>query len=498
MEYAVLASQLDPFDPIEKEIKRMGMFLLSATDHLHDSWELVKEYPFSGNLLALSHVWNSREKDRYVAASKGAPEAIADLCHLNEAKKAELKSQMQPLLDRGLRLIAVAAAEAGKGELPKRQHDFDFKLIGLLGFADPIRPSVPQAVKDCYSAGIRVCMITGDYPGTAQFIAKKIGLKNPENYLTGSDLKNLDAQDLKEKIKYTNIFARVVPEQKTLIVNALRNDGEVIAMTGDGVNDAPALKAANIGIAMGERGTDVARETADLVLLNDDFTSIVQGVRTGREILDNLKKAIAYIFAVHIPIAGMSFFPVVLNLPIVFFPAHIAFLELIIDPSCSVVFESQKAEANIMSRPPRDLKKKLFGKRSLTISLIQGFAVFAAVFAVFYFSYKLGRNAEEARTLTFTAIVFANLMLIVTNLSWTKNFLEILRNGNRSLKLVLAGALAFLGAVIYIPFLRGVFHFGAISFLEFLLMFCVGIMSVLWFEVYKIFLNQSGKTGKIC
>lgn len=490
MEYAVLASQQDPFDPIEKEIRRMGTFLLSATDHLHDNWELVKEYPFSGNLLALSHVWDSREKDRYVAASKGAPEAIADLCHFSVEEKTKLFAQMQPMLNRGLRLIAVAAAETGKSALPKYQHDFDFKFMGLLGFADPIRPSVPQALKDCYSAGIRVCMITGDYPGTAQFIAKKIGLKNPENYLTGNDLKILSSAELKERMKNTNIFARVLPEQKTLIVNALKSDGEVIAMTGDGVNDAPALKAANIGIAMGERGTDVARETADLVLLNDDFTSIVQGIRTGRGILDNLKKAIAYIFAVHIPIAGMSFFPVVFNMPIVFFPAHIAFLELIIDPSCSVVFESVKEEANIMSRPPRNLKKRVFGKRSFFISLVQGLVILAAVFAIFYLSLSWGKTAEEARTLTFVAIVFANLMLIITNLSWSMNFFQILKRENQALKLVLGGALLFMGAVVFSPFLRGVFHFGAISFLDYFLMFAAGIASVLWFEIYKLFLKR--------
>ena len=494
MEYALLASQKDPFDPIEKEIKRMGMFLLSATDHSHDSWSLVKEYPFSGNLLALSHVWGSQERDHYIAAAKGAPEAIADLCHFDEARKEKMVAEMKPLLNRGLRLIAVAAAEAGKSALPEHQHDFDFKFMGLLGFADPIRPSVPQALKECYNAGIRVCMITGDYPGTAQFIAKKIGLKNPENYLTGNDLKNLSAKDLKEKIKNTNIFARVVPEQKTLIINALRNDGEVIAMTGDGVNDAPALKAANIGIAMGERGTDVARETADLVLLNDDFTSIVQGIRAGRGILDNLKKAIAYIFSVHIPIAGMSFLPVVLNMPIVFFPAHIAFLELIIDPSCSIVFESEKEEAGVMSRPPRDLKKKVFGKKSFFVSSAQGLVILAAVFAVFFLSLEWGRTAEEARTLTFAAIVFANLMLIVTNLSWSMNIFQILKRGNRALKFVLSGALLFMAAVIFTPFLRGVFHLGAISFTDFLLMFLVGNISVVWFEAYKIFLKRQAES----
>lgn len=487
MEYAVLASQQDPFDPIEKEIKKSGLFLLSATDHLHKNWELIKEYPFSGNLLALSHVWESKNRDRYVVAAKGAPEAIADLCHFSEKEKAEMISKMEYLLNRGLRLIAIAASDVKKTELPKHQHSFNFKFVGLLGFADPIRPSVPKAIQECYSAGINVCMITGDYPGTAQFIARQIGIKNPENFLTGDDLQKLSKEELQKRIENTNIFARILPEQKMLIVEAMKDLGKVIAMTGDGVNDAPALKDADIGIAMGERGTDVARESADLVLLNDDFSSIVHGVRTGRAILDNLRKAVAYIFAVHIPIAGMSFFPVVLSMPVVFFPAHIAFLELIIDPSCSIVFESEKPERNIMSRPPRDLKKRLFGRKSFIISLLQGLFVLAAVFAVFYFSLLSGKSAPETRTLTFAALVFANLMLIVSNLSWSKNAFEILASGNRALKFVLAGTLIFMAMIIFIPALRGVFHFGAVSFSDMLVPLVAGIASVIWFEAYKFF-----------
>lgn len=496
LEYAVLAGQKDPFDPLEKEIERAGKFLLPSMVHLHDSSKLVKEYPFSGNILALSHVWDSAKRDRYLVVSKGAPETIADLCHFSEGQKREMFEQMQPLLSRGLRMIGVAVADLPKSELPPHQHDFSFRFAGLLGFADPIRPSVPKALEECYSAGIRVCMITGDYPGTAQYIAKKIGLKNCDEFITGEELQKLSKEDLSARVAKINIFARVIPEQKMLIVNALKSNGEIVAMTGDGVNDAPALKAAHIGIAMGGRGTDVARETADIVLLNDDFFSIVQAVRGGRGIFDNLKRAIAYIFSVHIPIAGISFLPLVFNMPIIFFPAHIAFLELIIDPACSLVFEAEPEEKNIMNRPPRDLKKPLFDRRAIMISGLQGLAVLAASFGVLIGSLCLGRSEAEARTLTFTAIVFANLMLITTNLSWSKNFFQILCNGNRMLYWILGGTLATLIFILTVPVLREVFHFAPIAWVGLLAAFLAGVLSILWFEIAKAadFLAENKKS----
>ncbi len=486
LEHAMLASQTDPFDPLEKEIRRTGEFLLSI-GCLHTDWKLIKEYPFSGNILALSHVWEAGEGDHYVVAAKGAPESIADLCHFPEEKKNAMIEQMRPLLDNGLRLIAVAFANVAKGDLPKHQHEFDFKFIGLLGFADPVRPSVPGAVKDCYRAGVRICMITGDYPGTACNIARRIGLKNPDEFLTGEDLRALDTDCLRRKMKSVNVFARVVPEQKMTIINALKGRGKVIAMTGDGINDAPALKAAHIGIAMGERGTDVAREAADLVLLNDDFSSIVAATRTGRTIFDNLKKAIAYIFAVHIPIAGMSFLPVVMGMPVVFFPAHIAFLELIIDPACSLVFENEPESKDVMSRPPRKLSEPLFDRRAMVISLLQGMGVLAAIFALFWFVLASGRSDDEARTITFCAIVFANIMLIVSNLSWSKISLFVLGDGNKALYWMLGAVGITLTLALLVPFLRQVFHFAPIGLGDVALSFVVAATSLLWFEIFKLF-----------
>ncbi len=305
-EVSILASRPDPFDPMEKALKELGLHYLKETEHLHDDWQMLREYPLSRELLSFAQVWQAADQRGYLVAAKGAPEAIADLCHLGEAEINQLNHQVHSLASQGLRVLGVAKAAFHSPTLPDEQHEFPFQFIGLLGFADPVRPGVPGALKECYRAGIRVIMITGDYPTTAMSIARKIGLSAKNGCITGAELEGIDDATLQKRIKTVNIFARVVPEQKLRLVNALKNNGEVVAMTGDGVNDAPALKAAHIGIAMGGRGTDVAREASALVLLDDDFSSIVQAVKLGRRIFDNLKKAMAYIFAIHVPIAGLS------------------------------------------------------------------------------------------------------------------------------------------------------------------------------------------------
>jgi P-type Ca2+ transporter type 2C len=491
-EYSMLASQKDPFDPIEKEIKENCEKYLKGTHHLHENWKLVQEYPLSKELLALSHVWHSPDKKQYVIASKGAPEAIADLCHFNTIQQKELLQNIQNMSQKGLRVLGVAKALFQSSLLPKTQHDFQFEFVGLIGFTDPVRSNINDSIQECYSAGIRVIMITGDYPGTAQFIAKSIGLKNYDLCITGSEILTMDKKILQEKIKSVNIFARVVPQQKLGIVNALKANGCIVAMTGDGVNDAPALKSAHIGIAMGQRGTDVAREASDLVLLNDDFSSIVSAVKMGRRIFDNLKKAMAYIFAVHVPIAGMSLLPILFNLPVVLLPAHIAFLELIIDPACSVVFESEKEEPDIMNRPPRDLKKPLFDTQALVLSLLQGFGVLSVVFIIFLLSLHYGLGENDARTLAFITIVFCNLLLIITNLSHNAHFIQILKNKNPALFTVLASTLTGLFGVIYVPVLRNLFHFTIPSGKNILMSLSVALVSIVWFEGFKILRNKKG------
>ena len=486
VEYSILSSPVDPFDPMEKAMKELGGRTLVNTEHLHKDWELVREYPLGEGLLAMSHVWKSPEGHDYVIASKGAPEAIADLCHFTPKKMEALQTEINEMADRGLRVIGVAKAEFKAHSLPKGQHDFDFEFIGLLGLADPVRPEVAGAVKECYTAGIRIIMITGDYPGTARSIGRQIGLKSDDQLITGPELDAMSEEELKERIKTVCIFARAVPEQKLRIVAALKANNEVVAMTGDGVNDAPALKAAHIGIAMGGRGTDVARESAALVLLDDNFASIVQAIRSGRRIYDNLKKAMAFIFSVHLPIAGMSLIPVLLNWPLALLPVHILFLELIIDPSCTIVFEGEADEPDIMQRPPRHLEEPLFGRAMILSGLIQGLGVLAMVLAVYVLIHTRGYGEAEARMISFACMVIGNLGLIFTNRSWKNSILKTLRIPNKALWWVTGGTVFLLGLIMTIPFLRELFKFAPLHRWEFVLIVCSGFVSILIAESIKI------------
>jgi Ca2+-transporting ATPase len=451
-------------------------------------------------------VWKSPDGTDFVIAAKGAPEAIADLCHFDAAREEDLSRRVAAMADLGLRVLGVAKGTFRRGDparqavpgaqhgklpcrvpLPDGQHDFEFEFLGLVGMADPVRPTVPAAIQECYRAGMRVIMITGDYPGTAQNVARQIGLKDPDSRLTGPELDRMTDEDLQRRIRDVNIFARVVPEQKLRIVNALKANDEVVAMTGDGVNDAPALKAAHIGIAMGGRGTDVAREASALVLLDDDFSSIVQAVRLGRRIFDNIKKAVAYIFAIHVPIAGLSLVPVFFaDWPLILLPIHIVFLELIIDPACSVIFEAEHAEPDVMKRPPRNPKERLFSLKAISVSLLQGASVLAIVLAVFLIARSRGHTEGNARALTFTALVVANLGLILTNRSWSRTIWSTLWMPNRALWWVVGGAGLFLAVALHVPLVRGLFRFDALHTIDLVICLIAGAVSILWFEGLKV------------
>jgi Ca2+-transporting ATPase len=493
LEFSILASQNDPFDPMEKAIKSIGGKLLADTEHLHDNWTLLQEYALSKKLLALSHVWTSPTGSEFVISAKGAPEAIFDLCHLDKDEIAALSPRVQEMAGEGLRVLSVARADFGKRDLPEDQHDYDFQFIGLIGFSDPLRPMVAEAVEECYGAGLRTIMITGDYPVTAQNIARQAGIRPCDEVITGYELEAIGDDELRERIRRVNVFARVVPEQKLRIVNALKKNGEIVVMTGDGVNDAPALKSAQIGIAMGCRGTEVAREAAAFVLLDDDFSSIVRAVKLGRRIFDNLKKAMSYIFAIHVPIAGMSLLPVLLGWPIMLFPAHIAFLELIIDPVCSVVFEAEPEEKDVMKRPPKKIDEPVFDKRTILLSVLQGFVVLLVVLAVYLIAPMLGESEAQARALAFTTLVIANLGVVFTNRSWSRTIPEMLKTPNSALLWVSGAALFFLGLALYVPFLASIFKFGQLHLLDLAICALASAVSILWFEVLKIINRRFGK-----
>jgi Ca2+-transporting ATPase len=432
LEFAILASRPDPFDPMERAFHELGQRFLTHTEHLHADWILAHGYPLAPDLLAMSQAWQARTGNSYVIAAKGAPETVADLCHLAPDRVEAVRRDVAALAAEGLRVLAVAKGTYDGPGWPESQHDFGFEFFGLLGLADPLRSGVPDAVAACKGAGIRIVMITGDHPVTARAIARQAGIP-AEEVLTGQEMAELDDIALRDRIRRTSVFARIMPEQKLRLVQAFAADGEVVAMTGDGINDAPSLKAAHIGVAMGGRGTDVAREAAALVLLDDDFASLVTAVRLGRRIDDNLRKAISYILAVHVPIVGMSLVPVLLGWPLLLGPIHVVFLELIIDPVSSIVFEAEPEEAGVMARPPRDPKAALFGPALLARGLLQGTVVLTAALAIFLVGVRDAHGEDAARAMAFVTLVLGNLGLVLTNRSMSASAFHTVLRPNRAL-----------------------------------------------------------------
>ncbi|MDH7593445.1 MAG: cation-translocating P-type ATPase [Methanomicrobiales archaeon] len=497
VEYALLASHKDPLDPMERAIRRLAERELAGTEHLHADWEIVHEYPLNPALLAMSIVWRSPDQRHYLIAAKGAPEAILDLCHLPQQEQERLGVQLDLLSARGFRLLGISKAEFTEERLPDGQHEFAFQFLGYIGFSDPVRGGVKEAVVECRSAGIRVVMITGDHAGIAKKIAEEIGLDSTRKVLTGPEMENMDDAQLELALHGVNICARVAPSQKLRIVKALRTAGETVAMTGDGVNDAPALKAADIGIAMGMRGSDVAREAASIVLLDDDFASIVAGVRGGRRIFDNLKKAIAYILAIHVPIAGLSLAPVLLHWPLLLFPVHVVFLELVIDPVCSIVFEAEPEESDIMSRPPRRPDEPLFDRPTVTLAVLQGAGILVILILFYGLALHFEALEEKARALAFALLMLGNIGLIISNRSWSRTFIEKIRVPNRAQWFVSGGAIAILLLILFTQPLADIFHFIPISPMEFLICIGFSVLCLFWMEgIERVYVRRSLVSGK--
>jgi Ca2+-transporting ATPase len=502
VEFSILASVADPFDPMEKAFHRLGTHFLQDTEHLHHDWALVQEYGLTPELRAMSHVWKAQQDQKHVVAAKGAPEAIIDLCHLDADAQARIAAAVDAMAAKGLRVLGVAQARFEGEQWPAIEHDFEFEFIGLLGLADPLRGEIPDAVTECRSAGIRVVMITGDYPATAIAIARQAQLQSTldadaaDPLLTGDAMAAMSDTELQARMPGVSICARIAPEQKLRIVQALKANGEVVAMTGDGVNDAPALKAAHVGVAMGGRGTDVAREAASLVLLDDNFASIVRAVRLGRRIFDNLRKSMSYILAVHVPIAGMALLPVLLGWPTMLFPLHIAFLELVIDPACSMVFENEPADSRVMQRPPRDVNTPLFGGMTLLLALLQGLGALAvAMGAAMWGAGQLTEGA--ARAFAFATLVCTNLALIFSNRSRAGSLWASLWVPNRTLWIVAGAALALLALALYLPWLARLFVFEPLPLPYLGAALGLGLASMLWFEAVKVGQRQNVQAGSI-
>ncbi|MDP3136160.1 MAG: cation-translocating P-type ATPase [Burkholderiaceae bacterium] len=484
VETALLASGRESFDPMELAIKAQAETQPGGGQRVYAGLELIRQYGLRPGVLAMTNVWRPRQEATMLACAKGAPETIAALCRLDIGRLAWLHGAVDEMAREGTRVLGVARAVHPGGVLPEVQQDFEFEFVGLVGLTDPMRVNVPAAVGECRSAGVRVVMITGDYPATAEAIAGRAGLERSAA-MSGEELARLDEIALANRIGTVNIFARIMPEQKLRLVEALKAKGEIVAMTGDGVNDAPALKSAHIGIAMGGRGTDVAREASSIVLLDDDFGSIVRTIRLGRRIYDNLRKAMAYIVAVHIPIAGLALLPLLFGFPLVLTPIHIAFLEMVIDPACSIVFEAEPDEDDLMRRPPRSPASRILSGGLIGWSLVQGVLAFAVVAATFAGGLVREMPENELRALVFVSLVLINTSLILVNRSFSSSMLSAIVRPNLSLWVLLFGVCAILFVSLTWPPAMDLFRFGPLHLDDLSVSVLAGLAVLVILELIK-------------
>ncbi|MBS1239885.1 MAG: ATPase, partial [Proteobacteria bacterium] len=479
LETAALASAAEPADPMEIALHDAHR---AVSNGRRPDANLAHAYALHPDLLAMSNVWD--EGDSATITAKGAPEAIAALCRLPAEAHASMTAAVEAMAVRGIRVLAVASATPPDRDWAATQRDYHYRLEGLVGLADPLREGVKAAVAECRSAGIRVVMITGDHAATARSIATQAGIAGGD-VLTGAEMDALSDAELAERLKTVTVFARIMPEQKLRIVQAFKADGEIVAMTGDGVNDAPSLKAAHIGVAMGKRGTDVAREASAIVLLEDDFGSIAHAVRLGRRIYDNIRKAAAFIFAVHVPIAGLALFPLFFGLPLLLGPIHVALLEMVIDPVCALVFEAERDENNIMRRPPRDPGERLFSIDMVAWSVFQGALALAMLAAAYAAESWQGMPEAELRALMFFALVSEILALVLVNRSFSASFREALLRHNTALRFVGIAVFAIAGAILLWPRAQAVLKFGSIAWADMALAVAAGVILLVVLETCK-------------
>jgi len=489
--YAALASEIAPFDPMENAVLAAASSYAPEAVEWRAAWQLARDYSLSEGFLAVCHAWRDAQ-GRAAIAIKGAPEAVIAACKLEARKSDALLAEAAGAAERGMRVLGVARAQWGEEPWPEDPRGFAFSWLGFVALADPVRPSVPAAIAECRRAGIRVIMITGDHGGTALAIAREAGIRTEGGVISGAELERQADADLAKAVRRVDVFARVLPEQKLRLVTALKAAGEIVAMTGDGVNDAPALRAAHIGVAMGSRGTDVAREAASLVLLRDEFDAIVDTVRLGRRIYNNLRNAMSYLIAVHVPIAGMAFLPLALGGPIMLFPVHVVFLEFVIDPACSVVFEAEAGESEAMRRPPRDPRERLFSGAMLARSLAVGATTLLALVLVYAWALSVGRSDEEVRALGFAAIVFGNLAMIFASRSGSRSILATLSRPNPMLWWIACGAIAALGLALYAPSVAAVFRFAPLDAGDVAIALAAGIAGILLSEAWKLYEGRAG------
>lgn len=485
-----MGCETETYDPMEKAMLA-HCESLGITRELLFSGELVTEYPFTNEAKMMGHVW--KNKDGIIVAAKGSPERILKLCRLSEDEDKQAQAQLTEMSRQGLRVIAVGQMKISSADsIPKTLPECVLQFCGLVGLADPPRESVKEDIRHCTQAGVRIVMITGDNGITASSIAKQIGMPDCEKIITGDELNEMTDEELREKVRNVSIFSRVVPEHKMRIVKAFKENGEVVAMTGDGVNDAPALKYADIGIAMGKRGSEVSREAADLILLDDNFSTIVETIRDGRRIYDNIKKAIGYVFTIHIPIAFACLLAPMLNVNpanLMLLPLHVVLLELIIDPTCSIVLERQPAERDVMERTPRNPNENILNAKGLVKSLLQGIAIFAASFGTYFTVLQQNpqNGAPTARSMGLAVIFLSNLLLVQVNSSNSDFVFQSIKRlmKDRVMWAITIGTIVGLLLILYTP-VSGFMKLAPLTGMQFLIVIGISIVAVMWYELVKL------------
>jgi Ca2+-transporting ATPase len=492
LEFAMWSSETEPFDPMEKAIHELYSRVNSA-DKRKD-FIMLKEYPLEGEFPIMTHVFSNQTEK--IIAVKGSVVGVLKQSNLSDEEKAKFLEKANSLAAKGHRVLAVGKAEMDKKLLPEKQETFSFNLLGLISFYDPPKSNMKDVMAQFYKAGIRVLMITGDHPETAKSIANQIEMKDPDEVMIGTELMKLSDDELKEKVKSVSIYARMFPEAKLRIVEALKSNGEIVAMTGDGVNDAPALKAAHIGIAMGKRGSEVARNIATLVLADDDFSHMPEAIALGRRIYDNLKKAIRYIISIHIPIIMIVTLPLILfwKYTNLFLPIHVIFLELIMGPTCSIIYENEPIEPNTMARPPRDSKLSFFSFRELSISILQGCIITIACLSLGYYYIHQDYSEAMVRTIVYMTLIFSNLFLTLENRSFRYSIFTTIQYKNRLIPMILALSLIIPVLSLFVTPIRQIFEFEIPSLLVMFNCFAAAFIGVMWIEIYK-YIRRLGSTA---
>ena len=493
-----LGCETDAYDPMEKAMLRYCDDMGISKEHLF-SGELVSEYAFTNDLKMMEHVW--RRGGKLIIAAKGSPERLLPLCDMSAEEREAAGHMLVKMGKEGLRVIAVGkTTPANESEIPAKLTDCRLDFCGLIGLSDPPRENVARDIATCNQAGVRVVMITGDNGITASSIARKIGMKDTDNIITADELESMTDDELREKVKTISIFSRVIPEHKMRIVKAFRDNDAIVAMTGDGVNDAPALKYADIGIAMGKHGSEVSREAADLILMDDNFSTIVDTIKDGRRIYDNIRKAVGYVFTIHIPIALSSLLAPILGIApasLFLLPLHVVLLELIIDPTCSIVLEHQPAEEDIMNRPPRDPNEQMLTRKGLLKSVLQGFVMFASAFGIYYWTIlQQPSNAPLARTMGLSVLMLSNLLLVLVNSSDHDSILHSVRRmaKDRVMWAVNIGVLVGLALILYTP-MSSVLKLAPLTAIQLLTIVGLAIVSTCWFEIVKAIRRSRNRVG---